>query len=255
MTASGMTLKTLEHRSGYSATALSELLRGNYYPSWLLTYTIVRTLDMPAPPMLRLWRAAAHEACKEPIWITRSIEDVAAMQPEDPPLAFQGLVADMIGPYTDYARVFLQVDDRARGTVARAFDILWVRWDEAIASHNPYQYAWEILRNQVIARAPRHTDGSPDLRAAAWSARVPNQAVGLADRISSATHLSIILDSVGRLPSDHRDVVVLHYTCGHEPDRVATITGTSPALVNSHLRHAHRILHEHHIADTPGAAP
>ncbi|MEU0688336.1 hypothetical protein [Streptomyces uncialis] len=45
--------------------------------------------------MLRLWRAAAREASKETGWIDRSIESVATMQPEQPPLTLQALAASM----------------------------------------------------------------------------------------------------------------------------------------------------------------
>ncbi|MET9461012.1 XRE family transcriptional regulator, partial [Streptomyces canus] len=96
-------------RSGYSKTRLSELLRGKgYYPGWEITYSVVRALDIPVGPLLRLWKAAAVEADKPPTWIHNRIRQVQPADREDPPLAHTGLTQAMWKPYSAYAQAFLQ---------------------------------------------------------------------------------------------------------------------------------------------------
>ncbi|MEU0688335.1 sigma factor-like helix-turn-helix DNA-binding protein [Streptomyces uncialis] len=76
----------------------------------------------------------------------------------------------------------------------------------------------------------------------------------MSEQLVGIARLTDVFDSIGRLPADHRDAVLLHHSYGCDENEVASITGMSEAVVHSHLRHAHRILHDLHIDHIPGAA-
>ncbi|MGW6016065.1 hypothetical protein [Streptomyces sp. NPDC055210] len=134
LVASGLTLDELVSRSGYSKARLSELLRGKgYYPGWAITYSVVRALEIPIGPLCRLWKVAAVEAAKDTAWIRNRIRDVR-FEEEEQSIAHLGLTQAMWQPYTAYARVFLQSEQRARQAAAETFDILWLTWEQATAS-------------------------------------------------------------------------------------------------------------------------
>lgn len=241
LSASGLTLNELSDRSGYSKTRISELLRGNgYYPPWEITFSVVRALGLPAPPMRRLWSAAAREAHKEDDWIHHCIDQVL-LEPEDPPIAHQGFTDTMRTPYTDYARVFLLTEHRARWVVAETFDILWLRWADATTSSDTRHYAWRLLRSRVMARAQRHADGRPDLRAAAFSTRDAHTA-DPGSTFCEIGHMLDLFDAIARLPHNQMDVAVLRYLCGMDCDAVSDILSLSPAITRAMDHHARATL-------------
>lgn len=238
--ASGLTLNDLVDRSGYSKTRISELLRGNgYYPAWEITFSVIRALGLPGQPMRRLWTAAAREAQKEPDWIRQCIQQVA-LQPERPPLAHQAFTEAMTTPYTDYARAFLLTDHRARWVVAETFDILWLCWREAATSEDIRRYAWRLLRSRVLARAHRHRDGHPDLRAAVFSTAEVHD--GVPGHMVVLSELVDLFDAIGRLPQDQMDVAVLRYLCSVPLDAIPDVTGLSPAITHAVDHHARATL-------------
>ncbi|MET9118960.1 hypothetical protein ABZX38_32855 [Streptomyces longwoodensis] len=169
---------------------------------------------------------------------------------EEPPLPYQAFTDDVRGVYTDYARAFLLTDQRARWVVSQAFDILWVCWDTATASENLHRYAWRLLRSCVMARAPRHQDGRPDLRAAVFSTHgvrdpdVPGHLVVL-------TELIELLDAITQLPEDQMDVAVLQHLCGASPHVIARILGLAPALTRAVDHHARAALEAILTTPTP----
>ncbi|MEU9338805.1 XRE family transcriptional regulator [Streptomyces sp. NPDC048290] len=236
---SRLTLDELVSRSGYSKTRLSELLRGKgYYPSWEITYSVIRALEIPVAPLRRLWMAAAMEAAKDSAWIKSGIEDVHPLDPEDQPVAHLGFTQAMRPPYTVYAQAFLQSRERARQVVGETFDILWLNWAEATRSEDTPRYAWELLRRMVVARAPKRPDGRPDLRAAAFSTAVQAEIPDLADRLARIDTLARFFDDIAGLSPDQRDVLVLRYLCGVRQDAVPGILGLSPAVTHTLDHHA-----------------
>jgi len=247
--ASGLTLDDLVSRSGYSKTRISELLRGKgYYPGWEITYSVIRSLDIPILPLRRLWTAAAREAHKGTAWIENRIHEVQPLQPEKPPVAHQGFTDDTRQPYTDYARTFLQTDRRAQWVVAEVFDILWLGWDQATTSPDVRRHAWCLLRSRVMLRA-HHRDGHPDLRAAAFSTVAQSQTDDLAARLAQIGEQAVLFDAIARLPDDQLDVTVLRYLCGISQDTVPAVVGLSPAITHALDHHARgaleRIYHRH----------
>ncbi|WP_320774487.1 helix-turn-helix transcriptional regulator [Streptomyces sp. CRN 30] len=239
LVASGLTLDDLVSRSGYSKTRLSELLRGKgYYPGWSITYSVVRALDIPVGPLRRLWTAAAVEANKDTDWIRRRIGDVQPLGPDEQPVAHLGLTQAMWRPYTAYAQAFLQTEQRARQVVAETFDILWLTWDEATGSPDTPRHAWQLLRSRVLARAPKRSDGRPDLRAAAFSTAAQAGIADLTERLARIDVLARFFDTITRLPPDQMDVTVLRHLCATDPDAVPGIVGLSPAMTHSLERHA-----------------
>ncbi|MEU2716926.1 XRE family transcriptional regulator [Streptomyces sp. NPDC007205] len=239
---SGLTLDELVHRSGYSKTRISELLRGNgYYPAWEITFSVIRALGLPVPPMRRLWTAAAREAHKEQGWIDHCIEQVACA-PEPPPLAHQAFTEAMRAPYTAYARAFLLAEDRVRWAVGETFDLLWLSWSTAASSENLRRNAWRLLRSRVLARAA-HRDGRPDLRAAVFSTEEVSESVP--GRLVVMTDLVDLFDAIARLPQDQMDVVVLGHLCGLGlEETIPYVTGLSPAITHAVDHHARAALED-----------
>jgi DNA-directed RNA polymerase specialized sigma24 family protein len=238
---SGLTLDDLVGRSGYSKTRISELLRGNgYYPAWEITFSVVRALGLPVPPVCRLWTAAAREARKGPGWIEQCMQQVV-LEPEAPPVAHQAFTDAMRAAYTEYARVFLLTDHRARWVVAETFDILWLCWNEAATSSDIRRYAWRLLRSRVMARADHHK-GRPDLRPAVFSTQEAyDSAPG---RFVVLTELVDLFDAIARLPYDQMDVAVLHHLCGMDLDRIPHVLGMSPAISRAVDHHARAALED-----------
>ncbi|MFI8234906.1 XRE family transcriptional regulator [Streptomyces sp. NPDC085900] len=238
--ASGLTLNDLVDRSGYSKTRISELLRGNgYYPAWEITFSVIRALGLPVPPMRRLWTAAAREAHKEPDWIKDCIQQVA-LHPEPPPLAHQAFTETMTRAYTAYARAFLLTDHRARWVVTETFDILWLCWSQAATSANIHRYAWQLLRTRVMARAHRDAGGHPDLRAAVFSATEARDAAP--GQFAALSELVDLFTAIGRLPHDLMDVTVLRHLCGLTLDDTADVLGVSTAMAHAVDHHARATL-------------
>ncbi|MDG5801847.1 sigma-70 family RNA polymerase sigma factor [Streptomyces ossamyceticus] len=162
----GLTISELSCRSGWAKSKISELLRGTgRYPRWEITYGLLDVLDVPSWPMRRLWMAAALEAEKKPDWIDGCIQNrpqppgraTVSTGPAVPPLEHQAFTELNRSAYLAYARLFLG-EDEAREVVAETFDVLWFRWDEALASSDVVPFAWSVLRRGVMARA-RHVDG------------------------------------------------------------------------------------------------
>ncbi|MBJ6636922.1 helix-turn-helix domain-containing protein [Streptomyces sp. DHE7-1] len=235
---SGLTLDDLVDRSGYSKTRISELMRGNgNYPQWEITFSVTRALGLPTQPLRRLWTAAAREAHKDDDWIRRSIRQVA-YEGEGPPLPYQAFTEAVEGAYTDYARAFLLTDRRARWVVSQAFDILWVRWDEAAASANLYRYAWSLFRSRVMLRASRRSDGHPDLRAAVFSTRAVHGHPGDPGHLVDLTELIDLFDAINRLSDDQMDLAVLQYLYGMPSEHIAHLLGITPALARAVDHHA-----------------
>ncbi|MFG2887584.1 XRE family transcriptional regulator [Streptomyces sp. NPDC048297] len=235
-----MTLDELVGLSGYSKTRLSELLRGKgYYPTWEITYSVVRALDVPVGPLRRLWKVAAKEADKDAVWIRKRISDVPPGDGDIQPVDHQGLWQIMWQPYTAYAQAFLQSESRARQVAGETFDILWVIWDEALASPDTPRYAWELLRKKVLARTPtREPHGHPDLRAAAFLTVGQAQIPDLAERLAHIEVFVKFFDAIASLPPDQMDITVLRYLCGIHPDAIPGIVGLPPAITHTLDHHA-----------------
>ncbi|MFF3914584.1 XRE family transcriptional regulator [Streptomyces sp. NPDC001852] len=239
---SGLTLDDLVHRSGYSKTRISELLRGNgYYPVWEMTFSVIHALGLPVRPMRRLWIAAAREARKGQWWIEQCIDQVAC-EPEPPPLAHQAFTEAMHAPYTAYARAFLLAEDRVRWAVGETFDLLWLSWNTVASSANVRRNAWLLLRSRVLARAA-HRDGRPDLRAAVFSTEEVSDSVP--GRLVMMTDLVDLFDAIARLPRDQMDVVVLGHLCGLDlEETIPYVTGLSPAIAHAVDHHARAALED-----------
>ncbi|MGW7329259.1 XRE family transcriptional regulator [Streptomyces sp. NPDC054840] len=240
VSAAGYTLDELASRTGYSKTRISTLLRGvESYPTWRITYSVVHVLGLPAWPLRRLWAAGAREADKKQTWIDRHIGEVPYLQPEKQPVAYQALKNSMLTPYTQYAVTFVLQNPRARWIVSETLDLLWFRWDDAVRSPDVRRYAWLLLRDRVLRRAPRHDDdGRPDLRAAAFHTVAQSVIEDPAARLAEINELADFFDLLGHLPPDQLDVSVLRYLCGLPAEALPTVLGISPARVHTLDHHA-----------------
>ncbi|MET9734485.1 helix-turn-helix transcriptional regulator [Streptomyces sp. NPDC006458] len=243
--ACGITLDDLAQRAGFSKTRISELLRGNgYYPAWEITSSVIRALGLPLEPMFRLWIAGAEEAGKPDGWIDRSIQQVA-LQAEPAPLPYEAFTDSVREAYTAYARAFLLADRRAALAVAETFDLLWVSWNEAVASDSLPRFAWLLLRERVMARVHHHR-GRPDLRAAAFAANKVHD--DMPGHLVALSELTRLFDAIGRLPDDQMDITVLRYLCAVPAHAIPGIVGLSKVITHATDHHARAAL-EHLLPD------
>ncbi|MGW1094206.1 sigma-70 family RNA polymerase sigma factor [Streptomyces sp. NPDC002455] len=233
---SGLTLNELSIRVSLAKSKISELLRGTgLYPRWEIVLSLATELDLPQWPLLRLWQQAALDAHKTREWIERS-GGKPFLTASGPPLehqAFQELVED---DYRLYAQAFL--DDHQRDTaVSDTFDILWLSWNDALASYDTRHYAWQVLRACVMSRT-LHLDGRPELAHAAFDTVALYDLTDEADRISQIEESLNLFKAISRLPDHQLDVVVLSHLYAMDAERVSNLLGVSLATVRSEERYA-----------------
>ncbi|GGU44265.1 sigma-70 family RNA polymerase sigma factor [Streptomyces violascens] len=238
---SGLTLSELSVRIMYAKSKLSELLRGiGLYPRWEAVHGLSRELDLPSWPLYRLWRQAAFEAHKSRGWVERCTENSAlSTAPTPPPLdhrAYRELVGD---DYTGYAQVFLD-DSQRDSAVSDTFDILWLCWNDALASPDLRRFAWNVLRATVLAKTP-HLDGRPEFGAAAFDT-VVLQSLPEADHVDQIAESMELFNAMSRLPAHQLDVMVLRRLRGNSEEQASALLGISQAIVRSDERHAVRFL-------------
>lgn len=238
---SGLTLSELSVRIMFAKSKLSELLRGiGLYPRWEAVHGLSRELDLPSWPLYRLWRQAAFEAHKSSAWVQRCSENSSlSTAPTAPPLhhlAYRELVGD---DYTGYAQVFLS-DDQTDCAVSDTFDILWLCWNDALASPDLRRFAWDVLRATVLAKTP-HLDGRPQFGAAAFDT-VVLQSLPQADHMDQIVESMELFNAMSRLPDHQLDVMVLRRLRGHCEEQTSALLGVSRATVRSDERHATRFL-------------
>lgn len=239
-----MTINDLHGRTGWAKSKISELLRGaGLYPRWEITQSLVQELRIPSWPMRRLWASAALEAQKKQDWIDRCIERHAAVttSPEVPPIDHQAFKELQGGFYESYADVFLCDSGLASKVVNDAFDVLELRWDEALASSDVVRFAWAVLRSSVMARAP-HVDGRPDFGAAAFDTVAIGRVTSDEERFAQYEESSALFKVLSRLPDQQLDVMVLRHLRGMPPSTVADVLGVPIASVRSDERHARHVV-------------
>ncbi|MFE2671052.1 sigma-70 RNA polymerase sigma factor region 4 domain-containing protein [Streptomyces mirabilis] len=241
--ASGMTLSELSTRLSFAKSKLSELLRGvGLYPRWENVYMVAAELGMPSWPLYRLWRQAAFEAHKSSEWVENSTDHtpILTTAPTTPPLehrAFRELVEN---DYALFAQAFLD-DDQRDGALSDTFDILWLSWNDALASHDTRRFSWNVLRATVMSRTP-HQDGRPELGRAAFDTVVLQSLTKPAHHMNQVAESLELFTAMSRLPANQLDVMVLRRLCGFLPETTSALLGTSLATVRSDERHATRFL-------------
>ncbi|MEU9331281.1 sigma-70 family RNA polymerase sigma factor [Streptomyces canus] len=153
-----------------------------------------------------------------------------------PPLdhrAFRELVESFYGLY---AQVFLE-DDQRDTAVSDTFDILWLRWNDALASPDTRKFAWNVLRTTVMARTP-HVDGRPELGWAAFDTVALQSVIAAPDRVEQIAETLDLFKAMSSLPDHQLDVMVLRRLCGITPEDVSGLLGVPLATVRSDERHA-----------------
>ncbi|MEU6680320.1 sigma-70 family RNA polymerase sigma factor [Streptomyces sp. NPDC046925] len=239
---SGLTLSELSVRVRLAKSKLSEMLRGmGLYPRWEIVLSLAAELKLPDWPLYRLWRQAAlEEARKSREWVERSGEKTLTAAPGIPPLdlaAFRELVEEH---YWFYASCFLD-DLRCQTAVDDTFDILWLRWNEALASPDTRRFAWSIVRTTVMSRTPHH-DCRPSLGGAVFDTAALRSRTTPADRLRQLTESLELFAAISRLPDNQLDVIVLRYLCGMSDRAASALLGLPLASVHSDERHASRYL-------------
>ncbi|GHC34179.1 hypothetical protein GCM10010308_60390 [Streptomyces vinaceusdrappus] len=240
--ASGLTLNELSSRVRFAKSKISELLRGvGLYPRWEIVYRLADELGMPNWPLYRLWSQAALETHKSSDWINGCTDRTTLTATHtNPPLehrAFRELVEN---DYTLYAQVFLDDDQRDKAIDA-TFNRLWLSWNEALADHDTRRYAWNVLRETVMARAP-HRDGRPELGNAAFDTVILQNLTDPAAYANELTETLELFTAISRLPDRQLDVIVLRRLCGFSHGAASALLGTSLATIRSDERHATRFL-------------
>jgi hypothetical protein len=253
---SGLTLSELSGRVRFAKSKLSELLRGTgLYPRWEIILSLSIELKMPQWPLYRLWQQAAIEAHKTREWIERSSEKAALTTAHTAPLdhsAFRELVEN---DYCLYAQVFLD-DDQRDSTVSDAFDILWLCWNDALASSDIRRFAWEVLRATVMSRT-LHLDGRPEFAVAAFDTMILQSLADPTARLNQVAESLELFRAMSRLPDHQLDVMVLRRLCGFPPESVSALLGVPLAAVRSDERHAVHFLESVicPLPDTEGNTP
>ncbi|MFF9309224.1 sigma-70 family RNA polymerase sigma factor [Streptomyces sp. NPDC014777] len=242
--ARGHTLSDLGLQVPLAKSKLSELLRGlGHYPRWEIVSRLATLLGLPHSPLYRLWRQAALEAHKKREWVQRSTDNTTAVttSPAAPPLdhrAFCELVQD---DYLLYAQAFLVDDEACHNAVFDTFDILWLSWNDALASPDTRRHAWAVLRRTVMSRTP-HIDGRPVFSQTAFDTVALTY---LTDEEARARHLTetlALLRAMSWLPATQLDVITLRILWRMPIERVSELLGLAPALVRSNQRHAQHYL-------------
>lgn len=243
--ASGLTISDLAQRAGWPKSKVSELLRGvGLYPRWEITHGLLHVLGIPTWPMRRLWSAAAREARKKQEWIDGCIERVVlSTGPALPPVDHRAFAELNRPAYTAYARVFLRDAREADQVVAETFDVLWLRWEEALVSADVQKFAWQVLRQGVMARTPR-TGDHPELVPAAFDTVALHHTSGADRQFAQMEESMALFKALSRLPDLQLDVMVLKHLRGMDDTAVADVLGVPVASVSSADRHAKRSLTE-----------
>ncbi|MFJ4007703.1 sigma-70 family RNA polymerase sigma factor [Streptomyces sp. NPDC090023] len=242
---SGRTLNELSFHVLLAKSKLSELLRGvGHYPRWEVIHRLAAVLDIPGWPLYRLWRQAALDTGKSRDWIDRSTEGVVSVATAHlgPPVELEALGLMVEEDYLVYAGAFLTGDARDVA-VQDALDILWLSFDEALASPDIRRFAWNLLRTTVKARAD-HRDDRPVLGDAAFDTlalREADSADGQAAQLAESLEL---FAAISRLPDAQLDVMVLRHVCNFPLGKVSDLLGVPLAMVRSSERHARRFLDE-----------
>ncbi|PRH76812.1 RNA polymerase subunit sigma [Streptomyces solincola] len=237
---SGCTLHELSFTVLLAKSKLSELLRGvGYYPRWEVMQRLAGQLELPGWPLYRLWRQAALDAGKSREWVDRSSEGKTALATGQP-LEHGALCDTVEAGYLAFAGAFLTAD-AAACAVKDSFAILWLSFNEALASSDYRRYAWRILRATVLARAD-HRDQRPVLVPAAFDTLALHDTTDLDERIAQLTETLELFTAMSKLPDAQLDVMVLRHVCGLTPERASDLLGVPLAAVRSDERHARRFL-------------
>lgn len=237
---SGRTLSDLSDHVLLAKSKLSELLRGvGNYPRWEVIHRLSTELDIPNWPLYRLWRQAALDIGKTREWIERSSEGTSTAR-SGPPLEHDALRHMMEADYHCYAQVFLPAE-ACHSAVEDTFAILWLSWDDALASPDIRRYAWNILRATVMAKAT-YRDNLPELENAAFDTVALRGHRSAAGRMAQVTESLELFKAISRLPDAQLDVMVLRYLCGATAEKASYLLGVPLAAVRSDERHAYRFL-------------
>lgn len=248
--ASGLTLNALSDRIRFAKSKLSELLRGvGLYPRWEVVFLIAAELGMPNWPLYRLWRQAAFEAHRSGEWVERCTERTTILTAADtaPPMDHRAFRELTEGGYRLYAQVLLD-DEEPDTAVSDTYDTLWLSWNDALTSTDTRRYAWNVLRDTVLARA-RHRDGRPELGTAAFNTVALHSLTYPADDLDQVLELVELFTAISHLPRRQFDVMVLRYLCGFTSEAVSALVGASLATVRSDERHATHFVRD--VLDSP----
>ncbi|MCX4799408.1 MULTISPECIES: sigma-70 family RNA polymerase sigma factor [unclassified Streptomyces] len=125
--------------------------------------------------------------------------------------------------------------------MTEAFDILWLCWDEALASSDVVKFAWSVFRRRVMARA-RHVDGRPEFVMAAFDTVTLSTLITDEARFAQVEESIALFKTMSRLPDHQLDVMVLRHLRGMPTSAVADVLGVPTAAVRSDERHARHAL-------------
>ncbi|WP_338703875.1 sigma-70 family RNA polymerase sigma factor [Streptomyces sp. Q6] len=241
--ASGKTLLDLERDTNWSRSKISELLRAaGRYPRWEPIHTLLSALGWPNSAILNLrnlWIRAAQEARKRPGWISGCVQ--AGVDGSPPPVDFSAFRARREGHFHAYAATFLRRPAQARRAVEDDFNLLRIVWDDALASANASHFAWQMLRDTVLERAPRR-DGHPALDETAYASQALRRQSTHTDRVRQLRETLRLYDGIRRLPPKQLDVMVLQFILGLPEETVQDLMGLSLPDVRSCVMHARRTL-------------
>jgi DNA-directed RNA polymerase specialized sigma24 family protein len=241
---SGRTLGDLSIEVPLAKSKLSELLRGaGLYPRWEIVSRLATLLGLPHVPLERLWKQAALEAHKSRDWVDRSTDSTTALTTHAaaPPIDHRALCEHVEQDYLLYAQAFIPDDLQCEVAVSDTFDILWLSWNDALASPNTRRFAWTVLRHTVMTRTP-HIDGRPCFSQTAFDTVALTYLTDEEARTRQLSETIALFQVMSLLPATQLDVIALRILWRMPTERVSELLGLSPAMVRSSQRHAEHFL-------------
>ncbi|MFJ2746224.1 sigma-70 family RNA polymerase sigma factor [Streptomyces sp. NPDC087440] len=157
------------------------------------------------------------------------------------PVEQEALRTLLAGDYHRYAQAFL-LPAECRDAIEDTFAVLWLSFEDALASPDIRHYAWDILRSTVMAKTT-YRDGRPALEAAVFdtvAAQDPHTSPG--DQAAHVARNLELFTAISKLPDIQLDVMVLRHLCGFTPERTSELLGVPLAAALSTERHARRSL-------------
>lgn len=238
---SGLTMSHLSVRVPLAKSKISELLRGiGHYPRWEIIFSLSQPLEVPSWPLYRLWRQAALEARKSSDWVEQSTDRASVTTSQSPPLDHRAFRETVENRYRLYAQVFLD-DDQRDTAISNTFDILWLSWNDALASPDIRRFAWQALRATVMSRTP-HIDGRPEFGAAAFDTIALQQLDTEAAQAQQMAESLQLFKAMSWLPDQQLDVMIMRRSYAFLPEEVSALLGVPQAVVLSSERHATHFL-------------
>jgi DNA-directed RNA polymerase specialized sigma24 family protein len=125
--------------------------------------------------------------------------------------------------------------------VEETFAVLWLSWNDGLASADIRRFAWNVFRTTVMGKAT-YRDGLPELENSVFDTVALRSQTSQTARMTQLTESLELFKAISKLPDAQLDVMVLRHLCGLTDQRTSELLGVPLATVRSDERHATRYL-------------